>query len=86
MQIGSNEQAEVAVLEGLVALALADRFFDDKVREVYLTYLKQLALPEEEHKRLAEKVNAELDAVCAALRSIRRFSPQVMWTIARGLR
>ena len=86
VQIGSNEQAEVAVLEGLLALALADRFFDDKVREVYLTYLKQLALPEEVHKRLAEKVNAVLDAVSAALRSIRRFSPQVMWPIARGLR
>jgi uncharacterized MAPEG superfamily protein len=33
-QIGRNEQAEVAVLEGLMALALADRTFDDKEREV----------------------------------------------------
>lgn len=69
-QIGRNEQAEVAVLEGLMALALADRDFDDKEREVYLTFLKQLALPEEELERLAEQVDADLDAVCAALRSI----------------
>lgn len=69
-QIGRNEQAEVAVLEGLMALALADRNFDDKEREVYLTFLKQLALPEEELQRLAEKVNADLDGACAALRSI----------------
>ena len=69
-QIGRNEQAEVAVLEGLMALALADRNFDDKEREVYLTFLKQLALPVEELNRLAEKVNADLDGVCAALRSI----------------
>jgi hypothetical protein len=39
-------------------------------REVYFTFLKQLALPEEALKRLAEKVNTHLDAVCAALRSI----------------
>ena len=69
-QIGRNEQAEVAVLEGLMALALADKAFDVKEREVYLTFLKQLALPEEELKRLAEKVNADLEGVCAALRSI----------------
>lgn len=69
-QIGRNEQAEVAVLEGLMALALADRNFDDKEREVYLTFLKQLALPQEELQRLAEKVDADLDAACAALASI----------------
>ncbi len=69
-QIGRNEQAEVAVLEGLMALALADRNFDDKEREVYLTFLKQLALPEEELQRLADKVDVDLDTACAALRSI----------------
>ncbi|MBE9155163.1 TerB family tellurite resistance protein [Cyanobium sp. LEGE 06113] len=69
-QIGRNEQAEVAVLEGLMALALADRNFDDKEREVYLTFLKQLALPEQELQRLADKVDADLDAVCTALKSI----------------
>ncbi|MCT0225549.1 TerB family tellurite resistance protein [Synechococcus sp. CS-1328] len=69
-QIGRNEQAEVAVLEGLMALALADRNFDDKEREVYLTFLKQLALPGEELQRLAEQVDTDLDAVCTALRSI----------------
>jgi len=69
-QIGRNEQAEVAVLEGLMALALADKTFDDKEREVYLTFLKQLALPEEEVLRLAEQVDADLDGVCAGLGSI----------------
>jgi tellurite resistance protein len=69
-QIGRNEQAEVAVLEGLMALALADRNFDDKERDVYLTFLKQLGLPEAEVQRLTEKVDADLAAVCAALSSI----------------
>jgi tellurite resistance protein len=69
-QIGRNEQAEVAALEGLMALALADRNFDDKERDVDLTFLKQLGLPEEEMQRLAEKVDADLAVVCAALGSI----------------
>lgn len=59
-QIGRNEQAEVAVavLEGLMALALAEGNFDE------------LGLPEEEMQRLAEKVDADLAAVCAARGSI----------------
>lgn len=69
-QLGRNEQEELAVLEGLMALALADKTFDDKEREVYLTFLKQLALPQEELERLAEKVNADLEGVCAALGAI----------------
>ena len=69
-QIGWNEQAEVAVMEGLMALALADRNFDEKEREVYHTFLKQLGLPAEDLQRLAEKVDSDLDAVCASLGSI----------------
>lgn len=69
-QIGRNEQAEVAVLEGMMALALADRNFNDKEREVYLTFLKQLGLPTEDLQRLAAKVDSDLDAVCASLGSI----------------
>jgi hypothetical protein len=46
-QIGWNELAEVALLEGFLALALGDKTFYDKEREVYLTFLKQLALAEE---------------------------------------
>ena len=69
-QIGRNEQAELAVLEGLMALALADKSFNDKEREVYLTFLKQLDLPQEVLQRQAEKVNVDLDGVCAALASI----------------
>ncbi len=80
-QIGSNEQAELAVLEGLMALALADRKFDDKEREVYLTFLKQLGLPQEELERLAEKVDADLAAVCAALGTIQE--PENQEAVAR---
>jgi tellurite resistance protein len=69
-QIGRNEQAEVAVLEGLIALALADKNFDDTERDVYLTFLNQLGLPETELQRLAEKVEADLPAACRALGSI----------------
>jgi tellurite resistance protein len=80
-QIGRNEQAELAVLEGLMALALADRSFDDKEREVYLTFLKQLGLPQEELERLAEKVDADLAAVCAALGTIQE--PENQEAVAR---
>lgn len=73
-QIGRNKKAEVAVLEGLMALALADRNFDNKEQEVYLTFLRQLALPEEELQQLAEKVNADLEGACSALISIQELS------------
>ncbi len=69
-QIGGNELAEVAVLEGLMALALADRHFDDKEREVYQTFLKQLDLPVEELHKLAKMVDADLSTVCRDLGSI----------------
>jgi hypothetical protein len=69
-QIGHKEGLEIAMLNGLMALALVDRNFDDKERQVYLTVLKQMALPEEDLDRLAETVNADLDSVCMALGSI----------------
>ncbi|WP_411877262.1 hypothetical protein [Vulcanococcus limneticus] len=80
-QIGRNEQAEVAVLEGLMALALADKTFDDTERDVYLTFLNQLGLPEPELQRLAEKVDADLPAVCRALASIQE--PENRESVAR---
>ena len=69
-KIGRNERAELAVLEGLMALALVDQNFEDKEKEVYLTFLKQLALPQEEIERLALKIDPDLDAVCNALATI----------------
>jgi tellurite resistance protein len=80
-QIGRKGGLESAMLNGLMALALADRNFDDKEREVYLTILKQLALPEEELERLAETVNADLDSVCTALGSIQE--PATRESVAR---
>lgn len=68
--IGRNEHAELAVLEGLIALAQADQHFDDKENEVYLTFLKQLALSQEQIEQLAQKIDSDLDAVCMALTSI----------------
>lgn len=69
-KIGRNEQAELAVLEGLMALALVDQNFDEKENEVYLTFLKQLALPQEQIEQLAQKIVPDLDAVCEALATI----------------
>ena len=69
-QIGRNEQAELGVLEGLIVLALADQNFDDKEREVYLTFLRQLELPEEKLQGLADKVDTDLETTITALASI----------------
>lgn len=69
-KIGRNERAELAVLEGLMALALADQNFDDKENEVYRTFLKQLALPQEQIEQLAQKIDPDLETVCGALNAI----------------
>lgn len=66
----SDEQACQAVIEGLLALAIADGEFDDLEREVYLAFLRQLDLSEEQLTSLATKVHADLDGVLAQLRKI----------------
>ena len=70
-QLVGKEEAERAVMEGLMALALADGHFDDFEREVYQTFLKQLDLPEAELEALAQSIDADLDAVCKSLRTIK---------------
>lgn len=69
-RVGTNEPAEIAVLEGLMALALSDRSFDDKERLVYMTFLRELDLPPERLEELAQKIDADLPGVCSALGSI----------------
>lgn len=69
-QMGRSDAADVAVLEGLMALALADAAFDNKERVVYMAFLRQLDLAEEELKRLAQRIDADLDGVCAALAGV----------------
>jgi tellurite resistance protein len=69
-RLSSDEQACLAVIEGLLALAIADGEFDDLEREVYLAFLRLLNLGEEQLTRLAERVHTDLDGVLTQLRSI----------------
>ena len=58
------------MIEGLLALAISDGEFDDLEREVYLAFLRQLNLGEEQLTNLAARVHSDLDGVLAQLRSI----------------
>ena len=69
-RLSSDEQTSLAVIEDLLALAIADGQFDDLEREVYLAFLRQLDLGEDQLKSLAARVHADLDAVLAQLRSV----------------
>ena len=69
-RIRSDEQIALPVIEGLVALATADGEFSDFEREVYLAFLRQLELSEDQLKSLASKIHADIDGVLNALRSI----------------
>ncbi len=69
-RLSSDEQACQAVIEGLLALAIADGEFDDLEREVYLTFLRQLNLGEERLATLAAMVHTDLDGVLGQLRAV----------------
>jgi tellurite resistance protein len=69
-KLSNNERVSLAVIEGLLALAIADGQFDDLEREVYLAFLRQLKLGEEQLNSLATKVHADLEGVLAELRSL----------------
>ena len=69
-KLSSDEKTCLAVIEGLLALAVADGEFDDLEREVYLTFLRQLNLGEEQLNSLAKKVHADIEGALAQLQSI----------------
>ena len=69
-KLSNDEKACLAVIEGLLALAIADGEFDDLEREVYLAFLRQLNLGEEQLTSLATKVHADLEGVLAQLHSV----------------
>ena len=69
-KVTTDESTALAMVEGLVALALADGDFSDLEREVYLTFLRQLQLSPEQLEGLAGKVHADLDGVLAQLSTI----------------
>jgi tellurite resistance protein len=66
-RVSSDQATALALVEGLLALALADGDFDDLEREVYLTFLKQLQLSEEQLERLAGRIHADLEGVLSQL-------------------
>jgi tellurite resistance protein len=69
-KLSSDEPTSLAIIEGLLALALADGQFDDLEREVYLAFLRQLDLGEQQLSSLAAKVHADLEGVLAQLSTI----------------
>jgi len=66
-KLSSDEQTSLAVVEGLMALAIADGEFDDLEREVYLSFLNQLDLNEEQLSKLASKIHTNLEGVLKQL-------------------
>lgn len=69
-KVTTDEFTTLAMVEGLVALALADGDFSDLEREVYLTFLRQLQLSPERLEGLAGKVHADLDGVLTQLSTV----------------
>jgi len=69
-KVTTDESTTLAMVEGLVALALADGDFSDLEREVYLTFLRQLQLSPERLEGLAGKVHADLDGVLTQLSTV----------------
>jgi tellurite resistance protein len=70
-RLSSDEQTSLAVIDGLLALAIADGQFDDLEREVYLAFLRELDLGEDKLNSLTAKVHADLEGVLAQLRSVK---------------
>jgi len=66
-KLSSDEQISLAVIEGMMALAIADGEFDDLEREVYLSFLNQLGLDEEQLSKLASKIHTDLEGVLKQL-------------------
>lgn len=68
-KLSSNEQISLAVIEGLMTLAIADNefTFDDLECEVYFSFLNQLGLNEEQLSKLASKIHADLEGVLKQL-------------------
>lgn len=69
-KLSSDELISLAVIEGLLALAIADGQFDDIEREVYLAFLRLLNLGAEQLNSLAAKVHADLEGVLAQLSTV----------------
>ena len=69
-RVSTDQATALAVVEGLLALALADGTFDDLEREVYLAFLRQLQLSPEQLETLASRVHADLNGVLNQLRAI----------------
>ena len=69
-KLSSDELISLAVIEGLLALAIADGQFDDLEREVYLAFLRLLNLGAEQLNSLAAKVHADLEGVLAQLSTV----------------
>ncbi len=69
-RVATDETTALAVVEGLLALALSDGDFDDLERVVYLAFLRWLQLSPEQLKTFSDKIHADLDGVLIQLRAI----------------
>jgi tellurite resistance protein len=66
----SDDQTGLAIIEGLLALAIADENFNDVEREVHLSFLGQLDYEEDQLKKFATRIHADLAGVLSQLRSL----------------
>lgn len=66
-RLSTDETIALAMVEGLLALAIADGDFSDLERDVYLAFLKQLNLSADQLEVMAGKIHADLDGVLSRL-------------------
>ena len=69
-RVANDETTALALVEGLLALALSDGDFDDLERDVYLAFLRWLQLSPEQLKTFSNRIHADLDGVLNQLRAI----------------
>ena len=69
-KVSTDETTTLALVEGLIALALCDGDFNDLERDVYLAFISWLKLSPEDLKALSNKIHSDLDGIMNQLQAI----------------
>lgn len=69
--LSSDDRTAISVIDGLIALATADGRFSDLEREVYLAFIRQLELDNDQLKTIIAKVHTDLEGVMTSLNTVK---------------
>lgn len=70
-KLSTDESTALAMVEGLLALAISDDDFSDRERDVYIAFLKQMNLGNDQLEMMADKIDVDLDGVLSRLNSLK---------------